>query len=147
MKACDVMEEDVKTCRPADTPEAVVMAMWNNDGGAVPVIVNSGTPIGIVTDRDIAICCALSHKPLWDLHVKDVTNNRPVHTCNENNDIATALRTMPAHRIRRLPVADDGGHLKGIISAGDIVALSEENVPGLSFQDTMNMLKAVCVHH
>lgn len=147
MKVRDVMEKDVKTCSLDDNLESVAMLMWNNDCGSAPVIDQSGTPIGIITDRDIAMSCALNHKPLWELRTRDVTNNRPLYTCHENDDMSFALETMRAHRIRRLPVVDKTGHLRGLISIDDIVACSEDKLTGMSFQDTMNTLKAVCIHH
>jgi len=147
MKVRDVMESDVKTCRPDDNLESVAMTMWHNDCGAAPVIDQSGTPIGIITDRDIAMSSALNHRPLWELRARDVTNNRPLYTCHENDDMSFALETMRTYRIRRLPVVDKTGHLRGLISIDDIVAYSEEKLPGMSFQDTMSTLKAVCIHH
>lgn len=147
MKVTDVMQKDVKTCSPDDTLESVALMMWNNDCGSAPVIDQSGTPTGIITDRDITMSCALNHKPLWDLRTKDVTNNRPLYTCKEKDDMSSALETLQTHRIRRLPVVDDAGHLHGLISIDDIVACSKEKMPGISFQDTMNTLKAVCTHH
>lgn len=147
MKVHNVMEKDVKTCSSDDTLESVAMMMWNSDCGSAPVIDPSGKPIGIITDRDIAMSCALNHKPLWELRTRDVTNNRPLYTCNENDDMRSALETMKSHRIRRLPVVDDVGHLQGLISIDDVVAFSEEKLPDLSFQDTMSTLKAVCIHH
>ena len=49
MKIGDVLESDVKTCRPDDTLESLALMMWNHDCGSVPVIDASGTPIGIIT--------------------------------------------------------------------------------------------------
>jgi CBS domain-containing protein len=147
MKVRDVMEGDVKTCKLDDNLELVAMMMWHSDCGSIPVLDQSGTPIGIVTDRDIAMSCALNHKPLWELRARDVTNNRPLYTCHENDDMSFALETMRTYRIRRLPVVDKAGHLRGLISIDDIVAASEEKVPGMSFRDTMSTLKAVFIHH
>ncbi len=147
MKVRDVMEKDVKSCGPDDTLESLAMTMWNNNCGSVPVTDSSGTPIGIITDRDIAMSSALNHKPLWELCSREVTNSRPLYTCNEKDDIHAALEAMQAYQVRRLPVIDDSGHLKGIISIDDIVACSEETTPGMSYLETMNTLKAVCVHH
>jgi CBS domain-containing protein len=121
--------------------------MWNTDCGSIPVIDQSGTPIGIITDRDIAMSCALIHKPLWKLRARDVTNSRPLYTCHGNDDMSFALETMRTYRIRRLPVVDKTGHLRGLISIDDIVAASEEKLPGMSFRDTMSTLKAVRIHH
>lgn len=147
MKVTNVMQKDVKTCGLDDTLESVALMMWNNDCGSAPVIDQSGTPLGIITDRDITMSCALNHKPLWELRTREVTNNRPLYTCNENDDISAALETLQTHRVRRLPVVNDAGHLHGLISIDDIVACSQEKMPGMSFQDTMNTLKAVCIHH
>ncbi len=147
MKVSELMEREVKTCSPEDSLESSAMLMWNNDCGSVPVIEASGKPIGIITDRDIAMSCALNHKPLWELRTSDVTNNRPLYSCNENDDIYSALTTMKTRRVRRLPVVDGSGCLQGIISIDDIVARSEKKTPGMTFQDTMNTLKAVCAHH
>ncbi|MEJ2565196.1 MAG: CBS domain-containing protein [Gammaproteobacteria bacterium] len=147
MRVSDVMERDVRTCSPDDSLEAVAMTMWNNDCGAVPIIGQSGEPLGIITDRDIAMSCALNHKPLWELHARDVANNRSLYTSREGDDIQSALNTMQTHRVRRLPVVDDSGHLRGIVSMDDVIYRSEEHMPGMSYWDTMNTLKAVCIHH
>jgi CBS domain-containing protein len=147
MKVRDLMEKKVISCTPDDTLDATAMLMWNNDCGSIPVIDASGTPIGIITDRDIAMSTALNHKSLWELRSSDVTNNRPLFTCNENDDISSALEAMRTNRVRRLPVVGDGGRLYGIISIDDIIARSEEKASGMSFRETMNTLKSVCVHH
>lgn len=147
MKVFEVMEKDVTSCSPDDALDAVAMLMWHNDCGSIAVVDQAGTPVGIITDRDIAMSCALNHKSLWDLHARDVTNNRPLHTCKENDGVGIALGIMQAQRIRRLPVLSESGRLRGIISIDDIVACSDEKMPDLSFRDTMKTLKAVCIHH
>lgn len=147
MKVREVMARDVKTCRPEDSLESSAMLMWNNDCGALPVVDSSGKPIGIITDRDIAMSSVLNHKPLWELRTSDVTGSRPLYSCKENDDISAALKAMQTHRVRRLPVISDSGSLRGIISIDDVVARSEERKSGISYLDTINTLKAVCVHH
>lgn len=147
MKVRDIMEKDVKTCNTNDTLEAPAMLMWNHNCGSAPVIDGSGTPIGIITDRDITMSCALNHKPLWELRTSEVISDRPLYTCNENDDISTALKTMQNNRVRRLPVVNNDGRLQGIISIDDIVACFKEETPGMSFHDTMNTLKAVSISH
>jgi CBS domain-containing protein len=147
MKIFEVMEKDVTSCSPDDTLDAIAMLMWQNDCGSVAVVDQAGTAVGIITDRDIAMSCALNHKSLWDLCARDVTNNRPLYTCKENDDVGVALGIMQAQKIRRLPIVSESGHLRGIISTDDIVARSDEKMPDLSFRDTMKTLKAVCIHH
>ena len=147
MIVSDLMERDVVTCHPGDNLETAARLMWDNNCGSIPVIDEFGIPVGIVTDRDIAMSCVLNHKAPWELRVSEVTNNRPLYVCVENDDIAGALHTMQTQRIRRLPVVNGAGRLRGIISIDDIVAHSAEQAPDLSFQDTMNTLKAVCIQH
>jgi CBS domain-containing protein len=147
MKVLELMQKDVKTCSPDDSLESIALMMWNHDCGSIPVVDPAGKPIGIITDRDIAMSCALNHKSLWDLRARDVTNNRPLFTCYEDDDMSVALATMQTHRIRRLPAVDDDGQLQGLISIDDVVARSEEKLRGMSYKDAMHTLKAVCVHH
>lgn len=147
MYASNVMERDVVACGPNETLESAAMMMWKNDCGAVVVVDESGAPVGIVTDRDIAMSCALNHKAMWDLSMCDVTNNRTLYTCNENDDMSDALQTMGEHKIRRLLVTNTEGKLQGIISIGDIVAFAGGKKKDLSYQTTMKTLKAVCIHH
>ncbi len=49
------------------------------------------------------------------------------------------LRTMEERQIRRIPVFDEGEHLVGIVSLGDI----SEALPG----KTREVMKAVSAHH
>jgi CBS-domain-containing membrane protein len=52
--------------------------------------------------------------------VRDVTVGN-VSTCAPDEDANVALQTMKAQRVRRLPVVDAGGRLKGILSLNDVI--------------------------
>jgi len=147
MNVREVMTSKVVTCNADARLDTVAMMMWDNDCGSIPVIDQSQKPIGIVTDRDIAMGAALQHKALWDIVAQDVTNNRPIHTCIADVDVASALKMMQSQRIRRLPVVNGTGQLVGIVSLDDIVALAQKTGAELSFDDAMTTLKAVCKHH
>lgn len=151
MKLKDLMVKDVKSCAPHTTLEAAGQMMWDHDCGALPVLDDDGHPIGIVTDRDIAMSAVLNHKPLWDISAGDVTGGREVHTCHLNDDIQTALAVMQAHRIRRMPVVDRDGRLQGMLSIDDVIARSAQakgkRPPAVSYEETISTLKAVCFHH
>lgn len=148
----ELMTREVGTCGP-DTPlDAVAMMMWQRDCGAIPVVDPQGLPIGILTDRDVAMSAALNHKPLWELRAGDVLNSRPTHTCRAGDNVKSALRIMWAQHVRRLPVVDDEGHLTGIVSMDDLIARAERGSrgappPELSFDDAMTTLKSVAYHH
>lgn len=152
MKVSDVMVRDVRTCNPETSLENVAMLMWHNDIGAVPVVDQNGRPIAMITDRDIAMTTALNHKPLWEITPLDAAQNRPLYTCDAQDDIKTALKIMWAQKVRRLPVVNGAGQLQGILSIDDVIALAERGIrgqgsPELSYDDAMSTLKAVSKRH
>lgn len=152
MRVAEVMTPDVRCCTPQTDLETVAMEMWNGDCGSIPVMDDDGMPIGMITDRDIAMAAALQHKPLRDITTAEVTNGRDVYCCHSEDTIESALQVMSEGHVHRLPVIDASGCLQGILSADDVVACAErgkrgQGKPDLSFEDAMVTLKAVCKHH
>ena len=121
MHVNEVMHTPAECCTPGTDLEAVAKLMWDHNCGAIPVVDDSNKPIGMLTDRDIVMGSFLNHKPLWEISSKDVTNKRPLFTCNSDDDIRNAMITMEREKVRRLPVVDDKGELQGILSMDDIV--------------------------
>lgn len=151
MNVQDIMTTDIATCGPETNLELIANMMWNKNCGSIPVLNQSGQPLGVVTDRDIAMGCALNHKPLWELAAQDLLGGREVHCCRATDSIKNSLQQMSQNHIRRLPVVDDNGCLVGMLSLGDIVAYAESEMPGkipeISFGETINTLKQVYIHH
>ena len=83
-------------------------------------------PVGIVTDRDIAVgVVALGLDP----ENRNVESAMPAElVCvHETDGLARAVALMRAQGVRRLPVIDAAGGLVGILSADDALeVLSEE---------------------
>jgi CBS domain-containing protein len=75
-----------------------------------------GAPIGIVTDRDIALQGFASEACTVGAVMTPV-----VATVPESADIHEALELMRAHGVRRLVVANAEGGLCGILSIDDVV--------------------------
>ena len=147
MNIGDIMTKEIGTCGVESDLESVAQIMWNKDCGSIPVLDDTGSLVGIITDRDIAMGCALNHKAEWELKTKDILNNRTLFTCRSDEDVKNALQLMSEQHIRRLPVVDSNGRLQGMLSIDDIIALSQERDPDLNYRDTMNTLKQVCIHH
>ena len=152
MHVREIMTTDIGTCNSDTNLEAVAQLMWDKDCGSVPVLDDSRTPIGIITDRDIAMGCAINHKALWEMTTREVLNNRTVYTCSAEEDIKTALKTMSKHHIRRLPVVDNEGHIEGMLSIDDVIACTPKSAAsgksqGISVDDTLSTLKKVSKHH
>lgn len=147
MKVNDIMNTEVHTCGPQTDLNSALLMMWNNDCGCIPVVDESGAPVGIVTDRDIAMSCALNYKPAWELTAGDIISSRQLITCESGADIQEALDLMNQNQIRRLPVTNDTGALQGLLSMKDAIeaAKSGKNCKknDLSFIDVMSTLKAI----
>jgi hypothetical protein len=92
--------------------------------GAV-VVTDGDEPIGIVTDRDVALSVA-EHDDVGSLVVEDVMVPDPV-TIHEDEEAIELSRTIGEHGVRRIPVVDDGA-LTGIVSLDDLVATIGEKL-------------------
>jgi CBS domain-containing protein len=75
-----------------------------------------GPPVGIVTDRDIALQGFASESSTVGSVMTPV-----IATVHEEADIHEALELMRAHGVRRLVVTNVDGALRGILSIDDIV--------------------------
>ncbi len=141
MKVRDLMTSDVRTCRPETNLAEAVREMWEGDCGALPVVNDQGQVKGIITDRDICIALATRGRSAERVAVREVAQG-PVHTCLADDDTATALGTMKAHRIRRLPVTDADGHIRGILSLNDVVTHTGSASP----TEVVKTLASICEH-
>lgn len=145
MKVQEVMTENVKTCFPDTDLAAAAALMLQNDCGVLPVVVDGGNAITVITDRDIAIAVGTRGRAPQDIRVDEVTRG-PVIGCTPEDDIHTALKTMRRERIRRLPVLTDDGVLKGLLSINDVVVHAEKGNRELDYDDVVSTLKAICEH-
>ena len=69
--------------------------------------------------------------------------SKDLSLCTPGDNVRDALKTMAQQRLRRLPVVDKNGALKGILSLSDIVL--QANTDELS-EDLLTTMKAVCNH-
>jgi CBS domain-containing protein len=147
MKTSDLMETCVQTCNPKTNLQVVAMQMWDNNCGSIVIIDEAGIPVGIITDRDIAMGAALNSKPLWEIMTEQVTNHRGVFTCGVDDDAQTALDIMEAKKIRRLPVVDETGQLKGVLSIDKLIRAAKPKgirKSELSFDKVIASLQGIC---
>ncbi len=149
MKVNKLMSPEVKCCSKDTSLYTVAMMMWEGDCGSIAVIDENKRPIGMVTDRDIAMSCALNHKAPWELSASTITGNQNIHTCSDTDDMETALSIMEKNKVRRLPVTNTEGQLTGLMSIDDIIFRSQKgkSTSGLSYEATMGTLKAVSFNH
>jgi CBS domain-containing protein len=97
--------------------EAIQMLAEKNIG-ALPVIEN-GKVIGIFSERDYTRKVALAGKNSKSTRVREIIST-DVISVTPDSSIEECMRLMTEHRIRHLPVCQDGA-LVGLISIGDLV--------------------------
>jgi CBS domain-containing protein len=122
MEIHEVMTASVVTAEPGTSVQEVAALMRERNVGSV-VLVRDGEPVGIVTDRDLAIGVLADGRSGHD-HAADHAT-APVVTGAPAMDVAAAAELMVRHGIRRLPIVDDGAdgrRLTGIVTLDDIAA-------------------------
>src|SRR6185369_1229119 len=142
MRVQDIMTKDVSCCNPGTNAAVATEIMWNRNCGVLPIVEGDRGVIGIVTDRDLLIALGTSNRNAADLPVGEVMS-KELSLCAPGDNVRDALKTMAQQRLRRLPVVDKNGALKGILSLSDIVLQS--NTDDLS-EDLLTTMKAVCNH-
>jgi CBS domain-containing protein len=117
-RIAEVMTPDPVAMTDAATLHAAAVAMRDRDIGDVVVTKPDGDVCGIITDRDIVVRAIAEGVDPFSATLEDVCSEDLV-TVRPDDAIATAVRTMEEHAIRRLPVMDNGT-LVGIVSIGDL---------------------------
>jgi CBS domain-containing protein len=150
MRVEQLMTKQVHICRPEDSLERAAQLMWDYDCGSLPVISGDGAPkaVGMITDRDIAMCAMFHPKPLRELPVSEAMA-RNVRVCRPADSVEDAESVMRDAQVRRLPVVDSNERIVGMISLADLAReATRECAPGASKEITETQvgdtLAAIC---
>ena len=99
---------------------ACALQMRLDHVGSLVVVDENQTPLGMITDRDIAIEVVARKLNPEQLTVKDIMTS-PVVTATPNESMVVALARMREFGVRRLPIVDEQGKLVGVISNSNLV--------------------------
>ncbi|MFZ9518618.1 MAG: IMP dehydrogenase, partial [Ilumatobacteraceae bacterium] len=87
----------------------------------VPITDSEGVLVGILTNRDVRFCSADDYRrPVSEF----MTSNELV-TAPEGTTLEQAKVLLQKHRIEKLPLVDDKGRLRGLITVKDIMKRQE----------------------
>lgn len=89
-----------------------LMAEYHISG--VPVVDGGHTLIGIITNRDMRFISDMTQK------VSVVMTPSPLVTAKEGTTLEDAAKVLQKHKIEKLPIVDENGKLKGLITIKDI---------------------------
>ena len=118
---------EVDTADPLETVRAAAQRMGNRDVGTLVVLDEERCPVGILTDRDVAVRVVGAGRDPDALRIRDVMTT-DLHTCPESTPIEAALRIMRQSAIRRLLVVRPTGELAGILALDDVLELLAEEL-------------------
>ena len=128
-KCSEVMTREPVCCEPGDSVVQVAMLMKSEDVGSIPVVDSRDERklIGIVTDRDLVVNVLAGGMAVDRATVRDAMTANP-ESCRENEDVKKAVELMADRQVRRMPIVDEEGRLRGIISQADVATRVKRDV-------------------
>lgn len=119
-----LMTPNPATCRINTPVREIARMMLDNDCGQIPVLDDQNRPMGVVTDRDIAIRIVANGGNGTATAGEAMTS--PIRTVRTDSPLKDCVCLMEEAKVRRVPVVDAAGKIAGIVALADI-ALAGKN--------------------
>ena len=145
MNVQEIMSTDVESCQLDEPLDRAAQVMWEHDCGVVPIIDDDSRVVGMLTDRDICMAAYTQGRRLSRISVSSACAHA-VHSCKMTDSPQTAENIMRMAQVRRIPVVDDEGKLRGILSIADLALHLHRpgrKTDGLSYQSVAQTLAAI----
>ncbi|MGZ9030112.1 MAG: CBS domain-containing protein [Burkholderiaceae bacterium] len=129
----DVAMYQPVTARPTESIGACARRMHDEHVGCLVVVEDSDGdvfPVGVLTDRDIAIEVVAFGLDPATLTAGDVMSERPA-VVEEDDDLLAALTHMRERGVRRLPVVRPDGALSGMLALDNLLEALGEEIEGV----------------
>jgi CBS domain-containing protein len=140
MKVRDIMtSEELATATLDNTLEEIANMMRDENVGAIPVLDEDDKLAGIITDRDIVVRAIAEGQDPSSCTAEEILSEE-LHTIEPDADLEEAADLMARHKIRRLPVVEDG-EVIGIISLGDISVKADDERAADTLEDISEGVK------
>ena len=130
---------EVFTILPSETLRSAAASMREHNVSAL-MVVDGQAPKGIITERDIVQAISRQGAQALVMGV-GTAMSRALITVTSRDTLRHAMRLMTVHRVRHLPVVDDG-RLVGLVSIGDVVKLRLEDL-----ETETNVLRDAYIAH
>jgi CBS domain-containing protein len=109
----------VATISPEATVTEALAELDRQKIGALVVSSDGSRPVGIVSERDVVRRINDSGAGILDGPVSAIMSTE-LQCASPDDKVESLMSTMTTHRIRHVPVLNDG-QLAGIVSIGDVV--------------------------
>lgn len=122
MFARDICVRNVDTATRDESVQAAAERMHTRNVGTLVVVNDREEPIGMITDRDLALRVVAAGREPFCTPVRQAMTENPT-TLSEEATLETAIGAMCAEPCRRLPLVDADGKLVGLLSLDDVLRL------------------------
>lgn len=116
-----------------------IMARHSISG--VPIVDHEERLVGILTNRDVRFCTEVE----YDRPVTDFMTSSNLVTAPVGTSLDQAVAILHEHRIEKLPLVDEAGRLKGLITVKDITKRIEKPLASLDGEGRLRVGAAVGV--
>jgi CBS domain-containing protein len=122
MLARDIGVREVDTATTDESVQVAAERMHTRNVGTLVVVNDSDEPIGMLTDRDLALRVVGAGKDPFCTTVGQAMTRHP-SMLNEEATLEAAIAAMCAEPCRRLPLVDAAGKVAGLLSLDDVLRL------------------------
>lgn len=121
MEVRDLMQANVVWVTTSASVKEAAALMRDINVGSLPVLQAriEGGLVGVITDRDIVCRCVAAGLDPAATEVGTIMSTPAVY-CLEEDALDYALHLMKKDQVRRLPVCDTTGRLKGMLTFADV---------------------------
>jgi CBS domain-containing protein len=110
---------DVWSISPSATVFEALRLMADKDVGAL-LVMEADHLVGMISERDYARKVILQGKASRDTLVGEIMTSKVI-TIHPDQTVQECMGLMNDHRIRHVPVVDEGEHVLGMVSIGDVL--------------------------
>lgn len=125
----EAMTENPRTCSPESSVVEASLIFEDANCGFIPVT-EGGEPLGVLTDRDLALEVAPRNGLLAGVSVGEVMTQE-IETIGPDQPLEKAIARLGQEGVRRLLVVDDDDQLIGVLSWSDLIPHVSERALGL----------------
>jgi len=117
-RASDIMSKDVRVIREEETVREAAERLAQDDIGVLPICDERKQIRGMLTDRDIVVHVVARGMDPATTRARDMEQGELI-TLRPDDSIQHACDLMAQHKVRRLPVVEDG-RVVGMVSQADV---------------------------
>lgn len=120
MLCSEIMKRHVHTATIEMNAQEAARLMSTNQIGFLPICDVDRRPLGVVTDRDLALRVCADNLQADSTRLSAIMTHDPL-SCRDDSSVERAEELMLQHRRRRILLVDESGRLVGLITLADVV--------------------------